>query len=167
MKLARCAVVLLIAVISTFAATPATSPITLAVDATDAAPNLFHAKLVIPVSPGPLTLLYPEWIPGEHAPSGPINDLAGLKFTGNGRFLKWRRDLLDNFTINVEVPTGVQEVHASLDYLASAAATTGYTAGSSATPKLSVISWNQVLLYPRGWTADQIMYSASLRIPAG
>jgi predicted metalloprotease with PDZ domain len=90
-----------------------------------------------------------------------------LKFTGNGRFLKWRRDLLDNFTINVEVPTGVQEVHASLDYLASAAATTGYTAGSSATPKLSVISWNQVLLYPRGWTADQIMYSASLRIPAG
>jgi len=141
--------------------------ITIALDASEAPRRIFHAQLTIPAAPGTLTLYYPKWIPGEHAPSGPINDLAGLKFTGNGRFLKWRRDLLDNFTINVEVPTGVQEVHASLDYLASAAATTGYTAGSSATPKLSVISWNQVLLYPRGWTADQIMYSASLRIPAG
>ncbi len=94
-------------------------------------------------------------------------DLAGLKFTGNGQLLKWRRDLLDTYTIHVEVPAGVQEVHATLDFLSPATLESGFTAGSSATEKMAVISWNQVLLYPKGWTADQLTYSASVRLPAG
>src|SRR5262245_55681322 len=85
--------------------------ITIALDATDAPRKIFHVQLTIPASAGTLTLYYPKWIPGEHAPSGPVIDLAGLKFTGNGQFLKWRRALDDNWTINVEVPSGVQEIH--------------------------------------------------------
>jgi predicted metalloprotease with PDZ domain len=142
--------------------------INIALDATDAPRKIFHAQLTIPASPGTLTLYYPKWIPGEHAPSGPVIDLAGLKFTGNGQFLKWRRALDDNWTIHVEVPAGVQEVHATLDFVSPAGAGAAlFSAGASATNKMTVISWNQVLLYPKGWTADQITYSASVRFPAG
>lgn len=142
--------------------------ISLALDATDAPRKIFHAQLTIPAAPGTLTLYYPKWIPGEHAPSGPVIDLAGLKFTGNGQFLKWRRALDDNWAVLVEVPAGVQEVHASLDFLSPVGGDQAlFSAGASATEKLAVISWNQVLLYPKGWTADQITYSPSVRLPAG
>lgn len=151
-----------------FAAAPPAPNITLAVDATEAPRKIFHAQLTIPASPGTLTLYYPKWIPGEHSPSGPIIDTAGLKFTGNGQLLKWRRSLDDGWTVNVEVPTGVNEVHASLDFLGETEdGSSLYSAGASATEKLAVISWNQLLLYPKGWTADQITFTASLRLPAG
>jgi Peptidase M61 N-terminal domain len=81
--------------------------ITLSVDATDAPRKMFHAHLTIPVAPGVLTLYYPKWLPGEHGPTGPIQELAGVRFTGNGQLLKWRRDLLDAWTFHVEIPQGV------------------------------------------------------------
>jgi predicted metalloprotease with PDZ domain len=141
--------------------------ISLAVDASDAARKIFHARLKIPASSGTLTLYYPKWIPGEHAPDGPINDLAGLKFSAGGQTLKWRRDLLDGWTINVEVPAGQNEVQADLDFLSPATLAGGFSAGSSATDKLAIISWNQVLLYPKGWKSDEITFNASLKIPEG
>src|SRR5450631_3737332 len=150
------------------AAAPAAPHITLALDATDAPRKIFHAQLTIPAAPGTLTLYYPKWIPGEHAPSGPVIDLAGLKFTGNGQLLKWRRALDDNWTVLVEVPAGVQEVHASLDFLCPVSGDEAlFSAGAAATEKLALISWNQVLLYPKGWTADQLTFAASVRLPAG
>lgn len=142
--------------------------INIALDATDAPRKILHAQLTIPATPGTMTLYYPKWIPGEHAPSGPAIDVTGLKFTANGQILKWRRDLADNWAVHVEVPAGAQEVHASLDYLEPGEADQSlFSAGSSATQKLVLISWNQVLLYPKGWTGDQITYSASVRLPAG
>ena len=166
-------VVVLAAVVSTMsvslhaAAVPAPH-INIALDATDAPRKIFHAKLTIPAAAGTLTLYYPKWIPGEHAPSGPVLDLAGLKFTGNGQLLKWRRALDDNWTVLVEVPAGVQEVNASLDFLSPVGGNEAlFSAGASATEKLALISWNQVLLYPKGWTADQITFSPSLRLPSG
>jgi predicted metalloprotease with PDZ domain len=140
--------------------------ITISVDATSAPRKIFHAKLKIPASPGDLTLYYPKWIPGEHAPDGPVIDLAGLKFTASGKILKWRRDLLDGFTIHVEVPAGQTEVNAELDFLSPATFEGGFSAGSSATDKMAVISWNQVLLYPKGWKSDDLTYVATLRLPA-
>ena len=141
--------------------------ISLSVDATEAPRKIFHARLRIPATPGTLTLYYPKWIPGEHAPDGPINDLAGLKFSAGGQTLKWRRDLLDGWTINVEVPAGQNEVLADLDFLSPATFAGGFSAGSSATDKLVIISWNQVLLYPKGWKAEDITFSASLKLPHG
>jgi predicted metalloprotease with PDZ domain len=150
------------------AATPATPPtVTLAVDATTAPRKIFHASLTIPATPGDLTLYYPKWIPGEHAPDGPVVDLAGLKFSAAGKTLKWRRDLKDGFTIHVEVPAGTNEIVAELDFLSPATFEGGFSAGSSATDKLAIISWNQVLLYPAGFKSDDINYSASLKLPEG
>ncbi|MGA9544221.1 MAG: M61 family peptidase [Candidatus Sulfotelmatobacter sp.] len=167
MKLSRTVGVVCVLFFSLFSwsATPPT--ITLFVDATSTPRKIFHAKLKIPASPGDLTLYYPKWIPGEHAPDGPVIDLAGLKFTASGKTLKWRRDLLDGFTIHVEVPAGENEVNAELDFLSPATFEGGFSAGSSATDKMAVISWNQVLLYPKGWKSDDLTYVATLKLPAG
>src|SRR5580704_16405129 len=174
MKLSRIlGVVCLLALfsLSSWSATPPT--VTISVDATSAPRKIFHAKLKIPAAPGDLTLYYPKWIPGEHAPDGPVIDLAGLKFFATSpaptyrQTLNWRRDLLDGFTVHVEVPQGVSEVDAELDFLSPATFEGGFSAGSSATDKLAIISWNQVLLYPKGYKSDDINYVASLKIPDG
>src|SRR5438876_12109088 len=110
-----------------YAAAAPAPHINIALDATDASRKIFHAQLTIPASAGTLTLYYPKWIPGEHAPSGPVIDLAGLKFTGNGKILQWRRDTLDGWTLNVQVPAGVNEIEASLDFLTPAAFAGGFS----------------------------------------
>jgi len=145
----------------------AASHVTLSVDATEAARKIFHAHLTIPANAGTLTLFYPKWIPGEHGPTGPIQDLAGLKFTSNGQVLKWRRDLLDGWTFHVEVPTGASTVEASLDFISPAGGEGIYTGGPSATEKMTVVNWNTMLLYPAGIATADITYEASLRLPAG
>ena len=141
--------------------------ISIAVDATEAPRKIIHAKLRIPAASPALTLNYPKWLPGEHAPTGPVKDLTGLKFSGAGKTLKWRRDLLDGWTIHVEVPSGVSEVLADLDYVEPAGVGGRFSSGSSATEKLLILSWNQVLLYPNGWKSDELTYSASLKLPEG
>src|SRR5258707_5810693 len=167
MKLSRVLGVVSVLALSSsgWSATPPN--VTISVDATTAPRKIFHATLKIPATAGDLTLYYPKWIPGEHAPDGPVIDLAGLKFSAGGQTLKWRRDLLDGFTIHVEVPAGVTDVDAELDFLSPATFEAGFSAGSSATDKMAVISWNQVLLYPKGWKSDDINYAASLKLPEG
>src|SRR3954467_15996556 len=117
MKAAKVLGIICLAVCSTFSWCAATAAITLFVDATPAPRKIFHATLKIPAAPGDLTLYYPKWIPGEHAPDGPVVDLAGLFFKANGQTLKWRRDQLDGFTIHVDVPAGVNQIDAELDFL--------------------------------------------------
>ncbi len=141
--------------------------VTVTLDATESPRKILHAKLTIPAKPGSLTLYYPKWIPGEHEPSGPIVNLTGLHFKANGNELTWRRDLLDAWTFHVDVPPGATSVDASLDYLYPAVFEGRYSSGSSATEKMAVISWNQVLLYPAGWTSDELKYETSVRLPAG
>ena len=144
----------------------AASIITLHVDATQAPQNIIHTRMSIPVSPGPLKLLYPKWIPGEHAPDGPVVDLTGLKLSANGQSISWRRDLLDMFAFHVNIPAGVKTLEASFDYV-EPTVTSGFTAGASTTEKLAVISWNQNLLYPAGHPAQDLTYRAFLQLPAG
>ena len=140
--------------------------ITLAVDASDAARKIFHARLTVPASAGELTLVYPKWIPGEHGPTGPITDLAGLRFTANGQTLAWVRDDVDMYAVHMNVPAGATSVEASLDYLSPAEAS-GFSSGASASDKMTVISWNQVLLYPANTNSDNVTFKASLKLPAG
>lgn len=140
------------------------APIMIAVDATDAPRRILHAQLTIPAQPGLLTLFYPKWIPGEHGPTGPITDLAGLKINAAGKTVPWRRDDVDMFAFHVEVPAGAAALEVALDFLLPAD-TTGFSAAASSTPNLAVISWNTVLLYPEGYSSDDLTYVASLRLP--
>lgn len=93
------------------------SQIALTVDTTQSPLKILHVREAIPVQPGPLTLYYPKWIPGNHSPSGPIADLTGLKFEANGKVVPWQRDLLDVFTFHVDVPEGATELDAQFDFL--------------------------------------------------
>src|SRR5262249_54753522 len=58
-------------------------------------------------------------------------------------------------------------VETTLDFISLAGHEGLYTGGASATDKMTVISWNTVLLYPAGWASDQLTYDASLRLPRG
>ena len=98
-------------------ATAADQPVVLEVDATDAPRCLLHAKLHIPAAPGKLTLFYPRWIPGEHSPTGPINDLTGLQFSAHGQPLAWQRDADEMCTFHLEVPANADSVDVALDLL--------------------------------------------------
>jgi len=141
-------------------------PIHIAVDLREAPRRIFHARLEIPAAPGPLTLLYPKWIPGEHGPTGPIADVAGIKFTAGGKPLAWRRDDVDMYALHCEVPAGAHSVEVALDYL-SVSTAGGFSASPIATAQLAVLEWNLVVLYPQGRTSDELTYAASLRLPTG
>lgn len=142
------------------------TPIRLDVDATHAPQKILHARLSIPVRSGPLTLYYPEWIPGEHMPDGPITNLAGLVFTASGKRIPWRRDLVDMFAFHLEIPPNANSLDVALDFLLSAPLS-GYTSGAGATAYLDVISWNQVLLYPAGTPVSRLTYQPSAHLPDG
>ncbi len=131
----------------------ASHPIQLMVDLTDAPRKMLHAHMTIPVSPGPLTLLYAKWIPGEHMPDGPIDDLAGLFITANGQQLSWTRDDVNMYAIRVTVPEGVTQLDVKDDFLATAAAS-GFSSGASTSANLALLSWNEVVLYPAGHQDD-------------
>jgi predicted metalloprotease with PDZ domain len=143
---------------------------TLAVDATEAPRKVFHARLTIPATPGDFVLLYPKWIPGEHGPSGPLVDTAGIYFrvhqdTNQGRALAWHRDPVDMFAFHIDVPEGVTSIDAALDFLAPVEGG-GFSAGASSSDKLAVLSWNWLVLYPKGLGSDDIGVQASLKMPS-
>ncbi len=142
------------------------APIALAVDLREAPRRILHSRLSIPAAPGPLTLLYPKWIPGEHGPTGPVVDLAGLRISAGGKALDWRRDPGEMTAFGVNVPAGATSVEVELDFL-SAPGEEGFSAGGSATERLAVLSWNQVVLYPAGRSADEIRFAPSVRLPEG
>ena len=141
-------------------------PARLAVDLRDAPRYVFHAQLSLPVKPGPLTLVYPKWIPGDHSPIGPITDLTGLKFSVDGKEVAWRRDTVDMYAFHLDIPAGASRLEAKLDYL-SPAEPTGTREHPAATSKLAVLNWYLVILYPQGTRSDDLTYVASLRLPVG
>jgi predicted metalloprotease with PDZ domain len=144
-------------------------PIKLQVDATHAPEKILHATEQIPVTPGPLTLAFPKWIPGEHAPTGPIVDLTGLQFyTTKGQRLTWHRDLTDMYALQLTVPDGISALEVRLD-MVMPAPPEGFSSGASATPQLDLLSWNQVVLYPYtpGKNTDDILITPSVKLPGG
>src|ERR1700674_1028991 len=133
----------------------------LRVDATDAPRNILHSTVTIPVSAGPVTLVYPKWIPGNHRPTGPIQNLVGLHIMANGQELEWQRDLVDMYAFHLQIPAGVREVAASYD-------TVTYNGKSSAaSSKVLDLLWNQVVLYPQGAAIDDVLVTASVHLPDG
>ena len=142
----------------------AQGPVTLRVDATDAPRRLFHVNMSMQAKTGPMTLLYPEWIPGEHGPTGPITNFVGLEVKGGGKTIPWRRDSINMFAFHVDVPAGVTVIDMTYDFIAPSESS-GFSAGASATTELAVVSWNQLLLYPEGADPETMQYQASLKLP--
>ena len=137
--------------------------IQLSVDLTDAPRNIYHSQLTIPVKPGRLTLVYPEWIPGNHRPAGPIANVTGIKMQAAGGTLAWQRDPVDMYAFHVDVPAGARELHVSMDTITndgSAGAT-----GPAATTNVLDLNWNQVVLYPQDASSDAVQVQAAITLP--
>ena len=141
-------------------------PIELDVDATEAPRRLFRARLAIPVQPGPLTLVYPKWIPGEHGPTGPIGNLAGLKIEASGKLLQWQRDDVDLYAFHVIVPDGANELKVALECLEPAKSSSG-SGNDGPTENLALVLWYKLILYPLGQPVHDIPVHARLTVPAG
>jgi predicted metalloprotease with PDZ domain len=146
---------------STFVLAQQTIRETLAVDATDAPRNILHATVTIPVSSGAQTIVYPKWMPGNHRPTGPIQNLTGLHFEASGQELPWQRDLVDMWAFHLQVPAGVKELKVTLDTI------TYNGKNSLASSKVLDLLWNQVILYPQGTATDSVTVTASVRLPQG
>lgn len=134
------------------------------VDATDIARRVFRVKATVPAKPGPLTLLYPQWIPGNHSPTGAIDKLAGLVVTANGKTIPWTRDQFDVYAFHVDVPEGASEVVAQFKFLSSQGGNQGRVV---MTPDMLNLQWNSNSLYPAGVYARNIKAQASVKLPAG
>jgi len=146
----------------------AQNAVRLRVDATDAPRRLFHVRMTMTAKPGPMTLLYPKWIPGEHGPTGPIENLVGLQIKSGQQNLRWRRDDVNLYAFHIDVPAAPGNGQATLDVtfdVISAPDSQGFSSGSSTTTELAVLNWNQLILYPEGAPADTMQYQASLRVP--
>src|SRR5262249_11284728 len=115
MPIVRPAVLAVLIFLTSFAAAGKTISERLHVDATDAPRNILHSTVTIPVSAGKITLAYPKWIPGNHRPTGPIQNLTGLHIKAKGQELAWERDLVDMWAFHLQIPEGVSELEASYD----------------------------------------------------
>jgi predicted metalloprotease with PDZ domain len=133
------------------------APIQIVADLTDAPRKLYHAEVDIPVTGGPVTLTTPQWIPGNHRPTGPVEDITGVVFTVDGKPVEWRRDDVDLYQFHVNVPKGATTLHAHLDCIVLA----------RVTQKMAVLEWEKLLLYPAKTPVRDIPIQPSLKVPAG
>lgn len=118
----------------------------------------------IPVKSGDLTLLYPQWIPGNHSPTGPIDAVAGLVVAANGQRIPWVRDRVNVYAFHIDVPKGVSSINVDFDYLSPTTRQEGRIQFSS---KLADLAWNTVVLYPAGHFSRDIHFTPSIVLPHG
>ena len=142
--------------------TPYPGTIAIHVDASDTRQGIFRVHETIPVQAGKLTLLYPQWIPGDHSPSGPVAMLAGLDVTANGKPLKWVRDKYDVYAFHLDVPAGVSSIDADFQFLSSRS-----EGSAEMTDRMLDLEWNKMALYPAGHFSRGITFRPSVTLPAG
>lgn len=136
----------------------------LAVSVTDVVHRVIDVHETIPVQAGELTLLYPAWIPGNHSPTGPISELAGLEVTANGSRIPWVRDRVNMYAFHLDVPAGASTLDVKFNYLTPLKPTQGRITFSS---NLIDLSWNTVVLYPAGYFSRDITFAPTLSLPDG
>jgi predicted metalloprotease with PDZ domain len=139
--------------------------IRLHVDATDLARRIYRIHETIPVAgPGPMTLLYPQWLPGNHSPSGPLDQFAGLEITAGGQRLHWVRDTVNVYAFHIDVPQSATSLDVSYQFLTPTDPRVGRI---MVTPVMLNLEWNAVALYPAGYFSRDITYVPSVTLPAG
>jgi predicted metalloprotease with PDZ domain len=139
--------------------------LTLDIDATDLDRRIFTIRQTIPVTKaGRLTLLYSEWIPGNHAPRGPIYNYSGLRFTAGGKALTWTRDPADVFAFHVDVPSGVESIEVEAQFLSAIETAQGPI---MMTPEMLRLNWYIGALYPAGHYARKVNFDVSVKLPPG
>ena len=135
------------------------------VDSTDLDRRIFAVHETMPVGSGPLTLLYPQWLPGKHAPRGPIDKLAGLVIhDSSGRRLEWTRDPVDSYAFHVDVPERTGEIALDFQFVSPTAPNQGRIV---MTPDMLNLEFDAMTLYPAGYYTRDIPVAATVRLPTG
>ena len=143
---------------------PYPGTIALHVDASNLSQQIFSMRLSMPVRPGAMTLLYPQWAPGNHGPNIPLTQLAGLKFSANGKPVEWTRDPVQVYAFHVTVPEGATELVAEYQFLSPLDTSQGRI---TMTDDILGVQWQSVALYPAGYHARRITVQPTLTLPAG
>ncbi|HET7301024.1 MAG TPA: peptidase M61, partial [Oleiagrimonas sp.] len=141
------------------AATPAQKPagvVALTVRLPNPAQKILYVHEVIPVKPGPVTLYYPKWIPGDHSPDGPINAIMGLEVTAGGKRIAWHRDELDRFAFHLTVPSGTHQIEVRFQF----------PSPRRVTANLVDLTWDHVALYRAGYPTRTQLFQPTLVVPA-
>lgn len=142
---------------------PFPGQIRLNVDATDTVRHILRVHETVPVTGGmDLILLYPRWLPGNHNPSGRIDELSGLEIHAGSQRIDWIRDPVDVYAFHVRVPAGANSL--DLDFQV-ATPTDGDQGRIVMTPEMLNLEWNEVALYPAGYYARRIMFAPSVKFP--
>jgi predicted metalloprotease with PDZ domain len=139
------------------------NPMTVVLDERTAPRGFAYTHMTIPVKPGPFTLAYPEWIPGEHGPTGPLHDLAQLKISAGGQAIPWERDRVDMYAFHINVPSGVTTV--TVDFTVLLNHPNDFVDGQLATRNIMVGNWNRYILYQPDIDNRQYYVRASLILP--
>jgi len=139
--------------------------ISLEMDATDLDRRIVSVKQTVPVTgPGPMILLYPSWLPGNHGPVGPVDDIADLHFSANGQPLRWVRHTVETNGFQIDVPAGVSSIDVSFKWLTPIDGSQGRVV---ITDEMLNIQWEKAVLYPAGYDTSGISMRPTLRLPAG
>ncbi|HEY2866121.1 MAG TPA: hypothetical protein VGJ02_03450 [Pyrinomonadaceae bacterium] len=133
--------------------------IKLDVDASQAFRNIVHVRETLSIAGGDVDLFYPKWIPGEHSPTGTINDVVNFYVTADGKPLEWQRDDVEMFAFHAKAPAGAKQIEVNFDDVSQP--------GTVATANLARIKWNRLLVYQRGVSSDNIAVTGSLKLPSG
>ena len=137
----------------------------LQVDATDIDQHIFRVRQSIPVAgAGRMTLLMPQWLPGNHAPRGQIEKLAGLVIRVGGQELTWKRDTINMYAFHINVPAGAAALDVSFQFVGATQPDQGRVV---VTREMLNLQWEAVSLYPAGYYTRRIPVSASVTYPAG
>jgi predicted metalloprotease with PDZ domain len=144
--------------------------ITLEVDATTISRKTLTVHESFPVassSTHTIDMVYPEWIPGNHSPTGPIADLVNLRFSVNGQPVTWVRDPVDMFRFHITVPAGTTALAADFNLVGAYVAGNDFAPGNTSTPVQGDVNWDQVILYPADTASDNVTVAASIKLPNG
>ena len=137
--------------------------IQLAADASDNSRRIVHVHETVSGLGPDSVLLYPKWLPGTHAPEGPIDRIAGIRMTAKGTPVSWTRDPVDVYAFRVHPKPGTQSIDIDFDYLSPTSAKIGALEMSR---DLVMVEWNELVLYPAGYFTRQIPVQVSLTLPA-
>lgn len=136
------------------------------IDASDVVRGAYRVTQTIPVAPGTrrLTLLLPQWLPGNHAPRGTLAELVDLQFFSGAQKLAWKRDPIEVHAFHVELPEGAREVTARFVHTSPLQATEGRI---TMTQEMLNLQWEKMSLYPAGHYVRRIRVIPSVILPEG
>ena len=139
-------------------------PIQLEVTATNLTDRVIHVREQVPVERGAreLVLLYPEWIPGHHSPTGPISAVAGIITSVDGNRVQWVRDRVNVYAFHVPLSAGAKQVELEFDYLSPLRSAEGRIEMSDA---ILDLEWHEVIMYPAGYFTRDIPFDVTLKLP--